>query len=176
MLIQLMCLQYQKYEHHTSSVDSKSSPKMRSFYYPTSYGLKGQRGDVGFRGPKGPPGLRGSAGSPGSPGVKGPIGYRGADGVTGRTGPSGLQGPKGFAGYRGLPGNAGPPGPPGPPGCVCNNLIIYLDRYGFLVDPSNIPEGNDTIERVEVNVTCVRSMKNISCTNREHCDLCMCLI
>ena len=86
------------------------------------------------------------------------MGYRGADGVTGRTGPSGLPGPKGFAGWRGIPGNAGPPGPPGPPGCVCNNLILYLDRYGFLVDPSNFTEEDD-FDRVQVNVTCIRSMK-----------------
>ena len=159
-------LQYQKHDYHhessahARSVGSRSSPKTRSFYYPVGHGFKGQRGHIGFRGPKGTPGLRGSAGSPGSPGVKGPMGYRGADGVTGRTGPSGLQGPKGFAGYRGLPGNAGPPGPPGPPGCVCNNLIIYLDRYGFLVDPSNIPEEeSDDFDRVKVNLTCIRSMK-----------------
>ena len=85
------------------------------------------------------------------------MGYRGANGVTGRTGPSGLPGPKGYSGWRGLPGNAGPPGLPGPPGCVCNNLILYLDRYGFLVDPVNITEENDD-DRVEVNVTCIRSM------------------
>ena len=89
------------------------------------------------------------------------MGYRGADGVTGRTGPSGLPGPKGFAGWRGLPGNAGPPGPPGPPGCVCNNLIIYLDRYGFLIDPSTITEENDDdFDKVKVNITCIRSMTN----------------
>ena len=93
------------------------------------------------------------------------MGYRGVNGVTGRTGPSGLPGPKGYAGWRGLPGNAGPPGPPGPPGCVCNNLILYLDRYGFLVDPVNSTEENDDFDRVEVNVTCIRSMENC-CLNR----------
>ena len=88
------------------------------------------------------------------------MGYRGADGVTGRTGPSGLPGPKGFAGWRGLPGSAGPPGPPGQPGCVCNNLILYLDRYGFLINPSTITEENvDDFDRVKVNITCIRSMK-----------------
>ena len=91
------------------------------------------------------------------------MGYRGADGVTGRTGSGGLPGLKGFAGWRGLPGNAGPPGPPGPPGCVCNNLIIYLDRYGFLVDPVNITEQNDDSDRVEVNVTCIRSIESFMC-------------
>jgi len=80
------------------------------------------------------------------------MGYRGADGVTGRTGPAGRPGPKGFPGWRGLPGNAGPPGPPGPPGCVCNNLIIYTDKYGFLVDPMNISEENEDLDRVNVTV------------------------
>ena len=142
-------------------MDGTSSPKIRPSFYPTSYGSKGQHGDTGLRGPKGPPGYRGKIGSPGLPGVKGLMGYRGADGVTGRTGPSGLPGPKGFAGLRGLPGNAGPPGPPGPPGCVCNNLIIYLDRYGFLIDPSIITGENFfDFDKVEVNVTCVRSTKN----------------
>ena len=137
-----------------------SSPKTRSFYYPDGYGIKVQRGDIGSRGPKGPPGHRGNAGSPGLPGVKGPMGYRGANGVTGRTGPSGLPGPKGYTGWRGLPGNAGPPGLPGPSGCVCNNLILYLDRYGFLVDPANITEDiKDEFDRVEVNITCIRSME-----------------
>ena len=153
-------MQYQKYSNHygsyyTPSEDRTLSPKTRSFYYLTSYGSKGQRGS------KGPPGHKGNAGPPGLPGVKGPMGYRGADGVTGRTGPSGLPGPKGFAGWRGIPGNAGPPGPPGPPGCVCNNLIIYLDRYGFLIDPSIITEENDEdFDKVKVNVTCIRSMKS----------------
>ena len=101
------------------------------------------------------------------------MGYRGVDGVTGRTGPSGLPGPKGFVGWRGLPGNTGPPGPPGPPGCVCNNLILYLDRYGFLVNPTNITEENtDEFDKVKVNVTCIRSMKIVLWVNRvEHYDL-----
>jgi len=96
------------------------------------------------------------------------MGHRGADGVTERTGSTGHPGPKGFPGWRGLPGNAGPPGPPG---CVCNNLIIYTDRYGFLVDPLNISEENEDLDcvnvtvnddlvRVKVNITCVRSMKS----------------
>ena len=149
-------MQYQKYSYHYGSYyappESKpSSPKTRSFYYPTGYGSKGQRGDTGSREPKGPPGYRGKAGSPGLPGVKGPMGYRGADGVTGRTGPSGLSEPKGFAGWRGLPGNAGPPGPPG---CVCNNLIIYLDRYGI---SSIITKENDE-DFDKVKITCIRSM------------------
>ena len=134
----------------------------QSFYYHFDYGYKGQRGEKGFHGPRGPPGYRGEAGPSGLPGAKGPVGYGGANGVPGRTGPSGLPGPKGFAGLRGLPGNPGPPGPPGPSGCVCNNLIIYLDRYGFLVDPASIntTEEIDEFHPVPGTVTCIRSMKN----------------
>jgi len=71
-------------------------------------------------------------GSPGYPGRRGPKGYKGANGVLGRTGSNGKPGSKGRHGRRGLPGPTGPPGPPGPPGCMCNNLIIMLDKYGFV--------------------------------------------
>ena len=141
-------------------------PNTRSFYYPTSYSAKGQDGEKGFPGSKGIPGYRGHPGSTGSPGPKGRMGYRGVYGVTGRTGRSGLTGPKGSAGFRGLPGNAGPPGPPGPPGCACNNLVIYLDRYGFLIDPMNIntTEIGEEIEQVPLNFTCIRSKKILTVT------------
>ena len=150
------CLQYEKY------YEPYKHSKKRSFYYPTGYGFERQHGEKGFPGPKGVPGNRGHPGFAGSPGAKGPNGYSGVNGVTGRTGHSGLTGPKGFAGFRGLPGNAGPPGPPGPPGCACDNLILYLDRYGFLVDPMfiNTAEDTDDFDQVPVNITCIRSMKN----------------
>ena len=157
-MLYLIYLQYE-IDYHYEPYKHRNT---RTLYYPTRYGSKGQYGEKGFPGPKGAPGYRGHPGFPGSPGAKGPKGYRGVNGVTGRTGRSGLTGSKGYAGFRGLPGNAGPPGPPGPPGCACNNLVLYLDRYGFLIDPMNVntTEIIDELEQVPVNITCIRSMKN----------------
>lgn len=83
--------------------------------------------------------------------------------MIGKTGPFGAPGPKGPTGAKGPRGPTGPPGPPGLPGCVCNNLIIYQDRYGFVRIPSSIPSDGTTqssgdITAVAVNITCVRCM------------------
>ena len=78
------------------------------------------------------------------PGAKGPMGYRGVNGVTGKNwslwSPQDLRVMQDGVGYLemlvllGLLDH---------PRCVCNNLILYLDRYGFLVDPVDITEEND---------------------------------
>ena len=95
-------------------------------------GIPGEQGDQGPHGYEGPKGFKGATGLPGDDGVRGPRGIDGVDGVPGKTGPNGVTGLKGFPGEKGLPGPRGPPGPPGPPGCVCNNVIIKLDKYGFV--------------------------------------------
>jgi len=114
------------------SVDSSAAkvPRMKSAPHET--GVPGQPGDPGPPGYRGSPGSRGPIGPSGEPGMRGPRGYDGVDGVRGRSGQSGTPGLKGQRGKQGLPGADGPPGPPGPSGCVCNNMFIVLDDYGFL--------------------------------------------
>ena len=132
----------------------------------TGYGLKGPHGDTGSPGLRGPPGHTGKRGYPGRPGQKGPVGYTGADGVSGRIGPAGSPGPKGLPGPRGLPGNNGPAGPRGPPACQCNNLRIFLDRYGFVIPPRLLTdeEGVALYNENEVNLTFVE----IPCVRRTY--------
>lgn len=95
-------------------------------------GMPGEQGEQGPPGYEGPKGFKGATGPPGSGGVRGPRGIDGVDGAPGKIGPSGATGLKGYRGRRGAPGPRGPPGPPGPPGCMCNNVIIRLDKYGFV--------------------------------------------
>ena len=64
--------------------------------------------------------------------MRGPRGIDGTDGVPGKSGPDGVSGLKGYPGPQGPPGPRGPPGPPGLPGCMCNNVVIKLDQYGFV--------------------------------------------
>ena len=139
-------------------------------------GFPGRPGARGPRGQRGPPGSIGATGSPGIPGVRGPKGFQGANGVPGRTGSNGKPGSKGPLGQKGFPGPTGPPGPPGPPGCVCNNLIIMLDKYGFVsrstrpstltnllrtnqnkILPDTGSKNNETGFIFKPNITCVRS-------------------
>ena len=95
----------------------------------------------------------------------GPKGFRGVKGVSGRNGSNGKQGEKGDLGPQGLLGPTGPPGPPGPPGCVCNNLIILLNRYGFVRRYSSMlgqTKGEDKFSTsnellFKPNITCIRS-------------------
>ena len=105
-------------------------------------GIPGRPGPRGPRGPKGFPGSVGEKGSLGSPGRRGPKGLKGDKGVSGRTGSYGKPGSKGRLGQQGIPGPTGPPGPRGPPGCVCNNLIILLDKYGFVRRNTRVPDLN----------------------------------
>ena len=105
-------------------------------------GRPGRPGPRGPRGPRGPPGSIGETGSPGTPGRRGPKGLKGVKGVLGRTGSNGNPGDKGQLGQQGVQGPTGPPGPPGPPGCVCNNLMIMLDKYGFVRRNIKVPELN----------------------------------
>jgi len=95
-------------------------------------GTPGEQGDQGPPGYQGPKGFKGATGPPGRNGVRGPSGINGANGIPGKSGPNGVIGPKGYPGRQGPPGPRGPPGPPGPPGCVCNNVVIKLDKYGFV--------------------------------------------
>ena len=106
--------------------------------------------------------------------MRGQKGVKGIKGTTGRTGSNGKPGDKGRLGRQGLPGPTGPPGPPGPPGCVCNNLIILLDKYGFVKKNTEVPI-NKVLGRTNVgdnrsekpnhstqfifkpNITCIRS-------------------
>ena len=134
-------------------------------------GIPGRPGPRGAHGEKGPPGSIGETGSPGSLGSRGSKGFRGVNGVLGRTGSNGKPGGKGRLGRRGVPGPTGPPGPPGPPGCVCNNLIILLDKYGFVKRYSELSSilGRTKVEHnwerrnistglfFKPNITCIRS-------------------
>ena len=109
----------------------------------------------------------GETGSPGSPGARGPKGFKGVNGVTGRAGSNGKQGDKGRLGRRGLPGPTGPPGPPGPSGCVCNNLIILLNRYGFVKRNTKVPStlgqrNTSNVLLFKPNITCIRSKINFN--------------
>ena len=131
-------------------------------------GIPSKKGPRGPQGQKGHQGSAGEKGSRGNPGIRGPKGYKGKKGVSGRTGSNGDPGSKGRLGQRGIPGPRGPPGPPGPPGCVCNNLIILLDKYGFVkhsespdirVDTNGTEqESISTVFFFKPNVTCIRSM------------------
>ena len=140
-------------------------------------GIPGRPGPRGPRGPQGPPGSVGRTGLPGSPGMRGPRGFKGVNGVPGKPGSYGKQGIKGRPGRRGSPGPTGPRGPPGPPGCVCNNLVILLDKYGFVSRTTKASTLNNVLTKskhkdgwaertkpknttkffYEPNITCVRS-------------------
>ncbi|XP_065892786.1 uncharacterized protein [Dysidea avara] len=118
-------------------------------------GEPGDPGPQGFRGSLGSKGLRGPSGDPGT---RGPRGYDGPDGVRGRPGQNGSPGVKGVHGSRGLPGLDGPQGPPGPPGCVCNNLFILLDDYGFVKNSfSTLPQNSTGIEYEAETLSCARA-------------------
>ncbi|XP_065921053.1 collagen alpha-1(I) chain-like isoform X2 [Dysidea avara] len=120
-------------------------------------GMPGEPGEPGPQGYRGSPGPRGPLGPSGDPGIRGSRGFDGADGVRGRDGPAGTTGTKGLRGKQGLPGPDGPPGPPGPPGCVCNNLFILLDDYGFVKNTSSVlPQNNSDIGYKPETLTCVR--------------------
>ena len=142
---------------------SRFFTKQQPLNQPIGFGLKGQHGSRGARGPTGPKGHRGKGGINGVDGIRGPKGFRGVDGVIGKTGPYGPPGPKGPVGPKGPRGPTGPPGPPGPSGCVCNNIKIFQDRYGFVRIPSLIPparlqeiNASGDLEIVKINTTCVR--------------------
>ena len=102
---------------------------------------------------RGPPGLKGDLG------LSGPKGFEGAVGAQGRNGHSGTPGIKGSRGKQGLPGPDGPPGPPGPPGCVCNNLFIALDDYGFVKNTfASLPKINSGVLYNPKTLLCIRGM------------------
>ena len=126
-------------------------------------GIPGKPGPQGPRGEKGPPGSIGETGSPGKRGKQGPKGFKGVNGVPGRTGSNGKQGEKGKHGPQGFLGPTGLPGPPGPQGCVCNNLIILLNKYGFVTRNSSIFGQRNTSNELlfKPNITCIRSKMSL---------------
>ena len=126
-------------------------------------GIPGRPGPRGPHGEKGPTGSIGETGSPGSQGTKGSKGFRGVKGVPGRTGSNGKPGDKGRHGRQGFRGPTGPPGPPGPPGCVCNNLIILLNKYGFVTRNSSIFGQRNASNELffKPNITCIRSKMSL---------------
>ena len=159
------------YMHTLIFVQNKEEIKASRNTFLQRSGGNGTLRKQGPRGPRGQKGTQGSVGengSPGSPGWRGPKGFKGNKGVSGRTGSNGKPGSKGRLGPPGIPGLTGPPGPPGPPGCVCNNLIILLDKYGFVrhtkspdlrVDGNGTKQENiSTVFYFKPNVTCIRSM------------------
>ena len=121
-------------------------------------GIPGSPGPRGYRGPLG---QMGGNGSPGSLGDQGPKGFEGAKGFRGEYGVQGMTGIKGQLGRQGRPGPVGPPGPPGPPGCLCNNLIIVLNNYGFVQESYSSfvmdKQENTSAELFyKPNITCIR--------------------
>ena len=116
--------------------------------------------------------MPGATGQKGDPGMRGLKGFKGVNGVPGKPGYNGKQGIKGQPGQQGLPGPTGPRGPPGPPGCVCNNLIILLDKYGFVSrtakastmdQAGSSKQTNESEFFYKPNITCIRSEYIYTC-------------